>query len=483
MSKVEDQLKNEFEEEEEALDAETQQKLNNMKIDETMFSSQTIKSKDPSSKSKKIKKNNRGVDFLDYAKNNGIDLKIQYEDVTAERSDYKDYNKKNNTEFINKSENNNRNNFNKKENFTNFGDNRQRNGGYYNHYNSQQNSNHYNYNSGRNNNFQYNQYNQKMNNKNYSNQSYYHNKKNNSNYQQNNGQNYNNYHHKRNQGNDHDDNYYNYRNTNNFNNKGKFARPINGNKYDSMSAQNYNFNPLMGNQGINMPGNMNGMNMYESQVPIQNPQAYMLYQQQMSDYLNAQAYMYHEMQTQSNPNVNANRSDQYINANYNINVNQQQNVQQDFVKQEETLFEMFEQYFSEDNLNNDYLIRSSLDDEGYLNSMHILNWNNMIQKGVTLEQLRDTFKDEASKIVESKVNSDGSLGLRNRNWESIKEKLKPMDIIYQQYMMMNRMYMMQQNYYMMNSMNYAQQNPMNINEANNSNSNLNDEIENQKAQL
>jgi hypothetical protein len=82
----------EEEEEENVLDEETKSKLKNITFDESMFSAQTGKTQNK--KEKKVKKNKRGQDFMDYAKTNGIDVKIQYEDINTKQNFNEQDNKK-----------------------------------------------------------------------------------------------------------------------------------------------------------------------------------------------------------------------------------------------------------------------------------------------------------------------------------------------------------------------------------------------------
>ena len=439
MSKIENKQEEtqneEHVEEEEVLDEETTNKLRNLTVDDAMFTGQS-KTKGQNQKGeKKSKKNKRGVDFLDYAKSNGIDVKLQYEDTTNEKREYKDYSaNKNNYNRSNK-EDGNKPYFNKRENYGNNKEGEERTRGYQN-YPSQ------NKDEGvevtpqvtssdfiQNNNYNYQQKinyknNQAGNSNNYHNKKHFHN-----NYNQNQG-----YGHSQreahvnvNQG-THNNNYQ-YNNNSQINNysntKPQYGNntPSNNklsstNKFDSMNAQsdnNYNISNNNVNysqhQMINMGYNSNAYNSYgnpyaqqESQMNQMqnNPQAMFLYQQQMMEAYRKQMMMY------------------------------QQNTQEQIQNEAGSVLETLHYYFSEENLNKDYYMRSNLDSEGFLKASNIIRFNKMKAKGVTVEMIEEILKNKSSDLIEFQVMSEGQLFMRNKEWDSFKDNLVHIDVLQQQ---------------------------------------------------
>ena len=85
-------------EEEEVVDEETTRKLRNLTVDDGIFASNQNSRDQNKNQNKKgdKKKNKRGEDFMDYAKSQGIDVKIQYEDPSQEQRNFNNnYNKDN----------------------------------------------------------------------------------------------------------------------------------------------------------------------------------------------------------------------------------------------------------------------------------------------------------------------------------------------------------------------------------------------------
>lgn len=395
MNKDEKEIKNveqeENAEEEEPLDEETTKNLKNLTIDDTMFSSKNTESKDNKKTGGKAnKKKKRGEDFMDYAKSNGIDLKIEYEDT-------------------------NTNNYRNKENF------RENNKGKF------QNRN--------NKNFSGNQTTNYSSNPNSGNQRRVHNMQNemgatSENTQENSNLN-------QNQENNFNQNRGNYQNRGNFknNNQTNYKRNYNQGKFNNTQNQHTcnKFDSFGGTNNHNYSGQSN--NQYQQQQQFgqgMNPQmvAYWQQMQQMQNYMQMNPQFYQQMMMNKQMqmgDVNEDNSDQSI-------------------------FESLEYYFSEENLNKDYYIRSKMDGEGYIEAKELLTFNKMKAKGVTLDRITAVLSSSPSDVVETNSTSEGTLFLRNKNWDAIKDKLVSVDELRQvrmQKKMQNNMnfYGQQANFY------------------------------------
>ncbi len=98
---------------------------------------------------------------------------------------------------------------------------------------------------------------------------------------------------------------------------------------------------------------------------------------------------------------------------------------------EKSISECLEYYFSEENLNKDFYIRSRMNQDGFIDAYEIVNFNKMKNRGVTVEKIEDIVKTNTGSIIEYAV-SEGRLYLRNRDWESFRERLTPVEALQMQ---------------------------------------------------
>jgi hypothetical protein len=366
------------EDEYEPLDEETQKKLRNLTIDENMFSDNVGNSKDnKKNTAKNNKKNKKGLDFLEYAKSNGIDIKIQYDD--GQTNNYKNnkwkFNNNNNKKFINNRMNVD-NKINEMPQINDISENNEK---------------------------------KEINSglpveKEFKNNSRPFNKKFNTNLKKFN-----------NQGNNLQYQHYqmNNENTQVFNNN---LNKLNGNKFDSFN-KNYQMNQYQGMQQsahMSQFGQMGNMqfNQYPqfSQFPQQmpNPNFYsnmqippqLMYQQHLMNAYNKQMQFY--------------------------NFPPQENE----INPDQSLLESLEYYFSEDNLNKDFYIRSKFDEDGYLEVNEIIGFNKMKSKSISAEKIGEVLQNCRSNVIEAKT-TNGLLFIRNKLWDEFKDKLIPLEILQQ----------------------------------------------------
>ena len=182
---------------------------------------------------------------------------------------------------------------------------------------------------------------------------------------------------------------------------------------ENYSANNVNYSqPQMTNMGYNPnPYNAYGNN-YNPYAQVQqegqmnqmqnNPQAMFLYQQQMMEAYRKQMMMF------------------------------QQNTQEQVPNEAGSVLETLHYYFSEENLNKDYYMRSNLDAEGFIEASNIIRFNKMKSKGVTVEMIEEILKNKSTDLIESKVTSDGQLFMRNKDWDSFKDSLVHINALQQQ---------------------------------------------------
>lgn len=142
-----------------------------------------------------------------------------------------------------------------------------------------------------------------------------------------------------------------------------------------------------------------------------------------------QSGMYPMMPMMSPMNQNPNMY--YPNYQAYPNQNQGNQIEESTDNSDKSVLESLEYYFSEENLNKDSYIRSKMSDEGFVEAIEIVNFNKMKNKGVTLERLEEILESNKDSVLET-VLSEDKLYLRNREWESIKEKLLPLESILQQ---------------------------------------------------
>ena len=102
-----------IEEEEEKVDEELQKEIKKVKIDDSVFTRQDKKNgKEKKEKDEKKNQKKKGIDFMDYANQNNIQIKFQYEEdkyPNIRRDNEKNY-QKNNKHYNNKNNQNNNNN-------------------------------------------------------------------------------------------------------------------------------------------------------------------------------------------------------------------------------------------------------------------------------------------------------------------------------------------------------------------------------------
>jgi len=104
---------------------------------------------------------------------------------------------------------------------------------------------------------------------------------------------------------------------------------------------------------------------------------------------------------------------------------------QELVEQEKTILQYLEYYFSLDNLNRDYFMRTKIDEEGFIDAQEIVNFNKMKVKGVSMDKIAEVLNETENSLIESKIEGERLL-LRNRDWDVIREKLLPIEYLLQQ---------------------------------------------------
>lgn len=324
------------------------------KIDESIFVHSDDKGKEK--KLAKNKKNKKGTDFLEYAKNNGIQVNLQYEDVEDKANERKKIFPAQNYTKENKNSNEHQHEHKA-------------------HYNNKQRFEHNNSNRHQNNEGSH-----------YSDQ-------NPSQYQ--NSQSYQGY-------------YKNY--------PGKNKKYPSNKKYDSQYPPNhYNMNQY--NNHPNQLQQNDNLEAYSTkpEYPIN----------QASEYNQMNAPFYYPAMNQMNPyQLNYMNQYQYMNPYLNQFSEQQPitNPNQSNSEQEESIIGILDYYFSYNNLNKDYYIRSKMDEDGWLNANYILTFNKMKQRDIDLNKLKEVLSTSHSDIIETKT-INGDLNLRNKDWDSFKNNL------------------------------------------------------------
>ena len=94
---------------------------------------------------------------------------------------------------------------------------------------------------------------------------------------------------------------------------------------------------------------------------------------------------------------------------------------------EKSIAEILEYYFSEENLNKDAYIRSRMNEDGYIDAYEIVNFNKMKNRNMTVEKIEEILNNNKESIIEYVVSQDKRLYLRNKFWESFKDKLIPLE--------------------------------------------------------
>ena len=388
------------------------------KID-SMFSDEKETSKKNKKKTKAKNKKKNQMDLFDYAKENGLDINIQYEDIKPVDFDFakknfnnnnktnQTYNKDSNIEKNekkvenkekekenNKKEEKKKNNENKKENNKKkFENNNEEN----NEEDQEENYDKYKYDEyfKNDNNYFKEQSNQNYNNKNYYN-NYNNNYNNNKNY--NNKKNYNNYYIYK----DYNNNY-----NNNYKKKNNIAVEIPDNKPQSSESQSQNNsnNNLKNQNQVNNFNNIqnNGIN----QINIQNNIFNQYYQANLNLMSNYQAEMMRMNYYSNMENLNSNLYSPQL---YMPMTNS-------------STVEMLEKYFSLKNLNKDINLRKNMDEEtGNVPLDFILNLNKIKSMNLTEENISQFIDDIGSDIIEV-VKIDNISYIRPKNYESMKNGL------------------------------------------------------------
>ena len=350
----------------------------NLKIDDSAFGmpnkeqnviSSSIKNKNQ----KKSKKNKKAVDFMEYAKDKGINLNIQYEE-SSKTTDFNKNKKFDNRENFNYREDNDKN---KEKNYTNKKFDKTENFKKNNKYSDDHVKKYNNSNQNLNNNIGINH---NIDQNNFSRPYQNHPMTNNTNFA---GQSFNK-----------KKTYQDYNNNNNLNTNFNKNLPFNYNKYVNSNQGYIDNNP-----------NMNNLNM---------------------NYLNNN-YNYGINQLNNYQNFNFN-PEQFLQ-----NINQQTDTLNTYPKhnyQEQSILEILEYYLSEKNLNKDFYLRTKIDQEGFVDSKELLTFNRIKSRGLTSENIVEILRDGNSDVIETRVTLDGTFLLRNKDWDSFENKLTPIDILY-----------------------------------------------------
>lgn len=104
--------------------------------------------------------------------------------------------------------------------------------------------------------------------------------------------------------------------------------------------------------------------------------------------------------------------------------------QMSFPIREEDIHEALEYYFSIKNLNKDIFIREAMDEEGWVTAECILTFNKMKDMKVTSEKIESIISKIGSDIVEIGKKDNALILLRPKHYvEEIKEKIKPIQQI------------------------------------------------------
>ena len=391
---------------------------------DSMFSDEKETSKKNKKKTKKNKKKNQ-IDLFDYAKENGLEINLQYEDVKPIDFDFQKinlndnnktnqtYNKQSNIEQkekkieneekekeINKKDKKKKNRENKKENKKDNFMKKVEN----NYENNEEENNEEKYD-----NFKYNEFFENDNN-NYKEQNYQNFRNDDKNYYYNNNiyNNNKNYYNKKNYNN----NYYNYNdyknsyNNNNYKKKNNIAVEIPDNNFQKEETSNNQNNQ---NNNINIQNQINNLNNIQNnqinQINIQNNIFNPIYQANLMSNFQAEIMR-----------MNYFSNMEYLNSNlYSPNLYMPMT--------ESSAVEMLEKYFSEKNLNKDLNLRKNMDKEtGNVPLEFILNLEKIKSMNLTEEKISQLINKVGSDRIEI-INIDNKLYLRPKNYESIKNEL------------------------------------------------------------
>ena len=385
---------------------------------DSMFSDEKEASKKNKKKSKKNKKKNQ-IDLFDYAKEKGLEINLQYEDVKPVEFDFQKinlnnnnktnqaYNKQSNVEpkerkIENKEKEKEINKKNEKQKIKeNKKDNKNANKNIENNYENNEEEN----DEEKYDNFKYNEI-FKGDNNNYKEQNYQNFRNEDKNYYNNNYNNNKNYYNKKNYNN----NYYNYNdyknyNNNNYKKKNNIAVEIPDNNFQNAETQN-NQNS---NNNVNIQNQINNLNNIHNnqinQINIQNNIFNQYYQANLMS--NYQAEM---MRMKYFSNMEHLTSNLYFSEFYTPIT-------------ESGVVGMLDDYLSEKNLNNDLYLRKNMDKEtGNVPLDFILNLNKIKSMNFTEEKMVQLINKVGSDFIEL-INIDDKLYMRPKNYDNIKNNL------------------------------------------------------------
>ena len=385
---------------------------------DNMFSDEKEASKKNKKKSKKNKKKNQ-IDLFDYAKEKGLEINLQYEDVKPVEFDFQKinlnnnnktnqaYNKQSNVEpkerkIENKEKEKEINKKNEKQKIKeNKKDNKNANKNIENNYENNEEEN----DEEKYDNFKYNEI-FKGDNNNYKEQNYQNFRNEDKNYYNNNYNNNKNYYNKKNYNN----NYYNYNdyknyNNNNYKKKNNIAVEIPDNNFQNAETQNNQNN----NNNVNIQNQINNLNNIHNnqinQINIQNNIFNQYYQANLMS--NYQAEM---MRMKYFSNMEHLTSNLYFSEFYTPIT-------------ESGVVGMLDDYLSEKNLNNDLYLRKNMDKEtGNVPLDFILNLNKIKSMNFTEEKMIQLINKVGSDFIEL-INIDDKLYMRPKNYDNIKNNL------------------------------------------------------------
>ena len=385
---------------------------------DSMFSDEKEASKKNKKKSKKNKKKNQ-IDLFDYAKEKGLEINLQYEDVKPVEFDFQKinlnnnnktnqaYNKQSNVEpkerkIENKEKEKEINKKNEKQKIKeNKKDNKNANKNIENNYENNEEEN----DEEKYDNFKYNEI-FKGDNNNYKEQNYQNFRNEDKNYYNNNYNNNKNYYNKKNYNN----NYYNYNdyknyNNNNYKKKNNIAVEIPDNNFQNAETQNNQNN----NNNVNIQNQINNLNNIHNnqinQINIQNNIFNQYYQANLMS--NYQAEM---MRMKYFSNMEHLTSNLYFSEFYTPIT-------------ESGVVGMLDDYLSEKNLNNDLYLRKNMDKEtGNVPLDFILNLNKIKSMNFTEEKMIQLINKVGSDFIEL-INIDDKLYMRPKNYDNIKNNL------------------------------------------------------------
>jgi hypothetical protein len=202
-------------------------------------------------------------------------------------------------------------------------------------------------------------------------------------------------------------------NDNSFKPKGKFEKFQKFDKFDKFGGKkNYNTEGGQGGQGGQKVQGSNKFDAINNNM-MQSP---FYYQQSMNM---QRPDLFQDSNTVSNSSSNMGEVTSGMDK-----INMDDNLDAD-----QKIMNTLEYYFSIENLNKDYFFRKQLDENGYINAEIITTFNTMKKHNVTKEKIGEILKTQKfNGIIEMSVKDD-VLNLRNKNWETVKDKLLPLEAV------------------------------------------------------